>query len=138
MGSTAPSQSIAYMSLYQQLAQQYPVFLKQFVTYLDIPADEKRELTQAVDIVGQQKATIEQQQQAIQVMQKMIQRLNNQDVEHEKQHKVDRAEMQIVKKISKLEAQIGKITNDLEVQQKKKLMDVERKLNNKSDSSDKK
>ena len=70
-------------------------------------------------------------------MQKMIRRLNDQDVEHEKQHKVDRAEMQIVKKIAKLEAQIGKITNDLEVQQQKKLMDAERKLN-KSDSSDKK
>jgi hypothetical protein len=127
MGSTAPSQTVAYMNLYNQLSQQYPVFLKYFVQYLDIPGDEKRELIQAVDVVGRQEATIEEQQQAIEVLQKMIRQLSAKEVEHEKQHKLDRYEMQLVKKVSAMGADIKKLKTDFEG----RLKDVEREAKDK-------
>lgn len=125
MGSTAPSQSVAYMAMYQQLAQQYPVFLKQFVQYLDIPADEKREMVQAVDVVGQQQATIQEQQQAIEYLQKVIQKLQTQDVEHQKEHKIDQYEKQIIKKVSKLTADMERVKDKLELKGERAVQQLE-------------
>lgn len=129
MGSTAPSQTMAYQAMYQQLALQYPVFLKSFVQYLDIPQDEKVELVQAVDVVGQQQSTIQEQQQAIQFLQKTIQKLQVQDVEHEKQHKLDDYEMKILRQFSKLESQVKSLMSDFAANKKIGEAEIKQRIN---------
>lgn len=127
MGSTAPSQSLAYMNMYNQLSQKYPVFLKSLVQYLDIPADEKRELIQAVDIVGRQQSTIKEQEEFIKILQRTVQNLQARDVEHEKEHKIDRMLIQVEKEMAKLRADTDSIKKDFEVKNEKQLLQQEKK-----------
>jgi hypothetical protein len=135
IGSTAPSQSVAYMNLYQQLSQNHPVFLKQFVQYLDIPPDEKNELIQSVDLVAQQGSTIQQQEQLIKMLQKTISNISKENLDLEKRHKVDRFEGMLIKKMAKIEANLAKMTNDLKFKGEKEIQDAKNKIK-KSDSSD--
>ena len=135
IGSTAPSQSVAYMNLYQQLSQNHPVFLKQFVQYLDIPPDEKNELIQSVDLVAQQGSTIQQQEQLIKMLQNTIKNISKENLDLEKRHKVDRFEGMLVKKMAKMEANLSKMMGDLKFKGEKEIQDAKNKIK-KSDSSD--
>jgi hypothetical protein len=120
MGSTMPSQTVAFMNLYKELAATNPLFMKYLVEYL--PVKEKDQLVKELDLVQQMSGQLEQKNQELNTISGMLQNALRQQAEGEIRKDVEQtaiqldkiiAEQQIVLKEMKSEQKMAKQKNQL-------------------------
>ena len=113
LGSTAPAPTQQYLQIFQQMAQQYPVFLKFMIKYMDIEPSEKAELMESVDILKQQQVQMQQLEGSLQAVSKALKTEMAKNIEMEKGHKVDQASIRLEKILmkEKADAKIRSVEN---------------------------
>ncbi len=110
LGSTKPSPTHEYVTIFSEMAKQYPVLLKFVVKYLDINPEDKAEILQALDITSQQAVKIEQLTSHLQAISKAMQNVMAENLELRQKHKVEqvahRAEKAAIKEQAKIKEQL--------------------------------
>jgi len=101
MGSTMPSQSIAYMNLYEKLAAVNPIFLKYMIQYL--PVKEKEQLEKELDLVGKLNQQNEELQAQLNTISGMLQNALRQQTESEIRRDAEKAQVEIDKVLAELD-----------------------------------
>lgn len=95
MGSTMPSQNVAHMNFYKELAQMNPLFLKYLVEYL--PVKEKAKLIKELDLVQQLSAQLKQKEQEKNYFAGLAQNAIRQQAEMEIRSDVDKTKNKLDK-----------------------------------------
>ena len=94
-GSTLPTQSVAFLNIYERLAAINPVFLKHLVEYL--PVKEKEELIKELDAVAQLTEQNQKLQQDLNTISGMLQNALRQQAESEIRQDVREASLELEK-----------------------------------------
>ena len=126
MGSTMPSQSVAYLSLYEKLAAINPLFMKYMVEYL--PIKDKEKLIKELDIVAKLTEQTQQQQQELNTISGMLQNSLRQQSESEIRQDVREADLKLKEIISDQKI----ITNEMKSAQKQQTKNIQKQQKEKS------
>lgn len=119
MGSTMPSQTTAYMLLYQQLASLNPVFLKHLVKYLPIKEVEKKQIMQEIDVVPKLQQELQQRDQMLKVMQGEMQRVSEASDSKDKALEVEKFRGKLNDKLKDVDLQLSKALTKAEASRRK-------------------
>jgi hypothetical protein len=116
MGSTMPSQSIAYMNLYEKLAAVNPIFLKYMIEYL--PIKEKDKIVKELDLVAKYQADLQQKEQQLNTISGMLQNALRQNVEGEIRRDAEKAQVAIDKLKAEFQIAIKEAKSEQKMQKK--------------------
>lgn len=112
LGSTMPSQSVAYLNLYEKLAAVNPVFMKYMIEYL--PIREKEKLVKELDMVAQLQGQNKKLQEDLNQISGMLQNSLRQQAESE----IRRDVQQTALKLDTILAEQEIITKEMKSAQK--------------------
>jgi hypothetical protein len=125
MGSTMPSQTVAFMNLYKELAAVNPLFMKYLVEYL--PVKEKDQLVKELDLVQQLSGQLEQKNQELNTISGMLQNALRQQAEGEIRKDVEQTAIQLDKIIAEQQIVLKEMKSEQKIQKQELSKQISKK-----------